>query len=50
MIDDHIRNLEVFRGKPLLFTASHNVHETRFIRVNDWHEVRQFFRKEKERQ
>lgn len=46
MIDDHIYNLELFDGKGLLYTSSHNIHETRFTRVNDWKEVRSFFEKE----
>ena len=46
MIDDHPRNLVAFQGKGLLFTASHNTDENRFTRVNNWLEVRDFFRKE----
>jgi 5'(3')-deoxyribonucleotidase len=46
MIDDHVYNLEQFKGKGLLFTASHNIDENRFIRVNNWQEVRQFFKQE----
>lgn len=48
MIDDHPRNLLKFQGKGLLFTASHNVDEDRFTRVNNWLEVRDFFAKEEE--
>lgn len=44
MIDDHVKNLRSFEGTPLLFTASHNALETDFIRVNNWEEVRAFFR------
>ncbi len=44
MIDDHARNLRTFQGTPLLFTASHNAFETDFIRMNNWEEVRNFFR------
>ena len=47
MIDDHPINLELFTGKGLLFTASHNISETRFTRVDDWQEVRAFFKNEK---
>ena len=47
MIDDHVFNLETFQGKGLLFTASHNVHETRFTRVNNWKEILDFFEKER---
>ncbi|MEM6379932.1 MAG: 5'(3')-deoxyribonucleotidase [Bacteroidota bacterium] len=46
MIDDHTRNLKTFRGKGLLYTASHNVNEQGFTRVNNWTEVVDFFRKE----
>lgn len=46
MIDDHAFNLERFRGRGLLFTASHNIEETRFTRVNNWEEVMSFFRAE----
>jgi 5'(3')-deoxyribonucleotidase len=46
MIDDHVFNLEKFEGKGLLYTASHNIDETRYTRVNDWEEVRLFFEKE----
>ncbi len=48
MIDDHARNLKTFRGKGLLFTASHNINETGYTRVNNWEEVTAFFRKELE--
>ena len=48
MIDDHAFNLETFSGKGLLYTSSHNVDETRFQRVNDWEEIRAFFRAERE--
>jgi 5'(3')-deoxyribonucleotidase len=47
MIDDHARNLEHFKGFPILYTATHNIHETRFLRVNDWQEIRAFFKEEK---
>ena len=46
LIDDHERNLLSFKGKGLLYTASHNIHETRFTRVDNWREVRAFFEKE----
>lgn len=46
MIDDHVRNLESFEGKGLLFTSTHNIHETRFTRVDNWKEVKAFFEKE----
>jgi 5'(3')-deoxyribonucleotidase len=36
MIDDHLKNLDSFRGKPILFTAEHNIHANSHERVNDW--------------
>ena len=44
MIDDHPHNLRGFAGEGLLFTASHNIDETEFIRVDDWQEIRTYFR------
>ena len=49
MIDDHPHNLEVFQGKGILFTAYHNVDEHRFERVDDWEQVLEFFRKERQK-
>lgn len=46
LIDDHIRNLDPFTGKTLLFTAFHNVNYTHHERVNNWKEVQKFFEKE----
>lgn len=43
LIDDHVFNLETFQGKGLLFSASHNLDENRFTRVNDWLEIQTFF-------
>lgn len=48
MIDDHVNNLERFTGTGLLFTASHNIHEERFVRVNNWQEVRAYFKSKKD--
>ena len=39
LIDDSPYQLVRFRGEPLIFTAAHNVHETRFRRVDSWHDV-----------
>lgn len=47
MIDDHPRNLKKFIGKGLLYTASHNIDETAYTRVNNWLEIREFFASEK---
>jgi len=46
MIDDHVYNLRVFSGKGLLYTASHNIDEMEFTRVDNWEEIRTFFRGE----
>ncbi|MFT4972259.1 MAG: 5'-nucleotidase, partial [Saprospiraceae bacterium] len=46
MIDDKGSNLEKFSGKGILFSASHNVEETRFDRVNNWLAVKSYFEKE----
>ena len=46
MIDDKASNLELFAGKKLLFTASHNVDENRFERVNNWQEIKLYFENE----
>jgi 5'(3')-deoxyribonucleotidase len=39
MIDDHVKNLDSFKGRPFLFTAGHNINVDRHTRVNDWKEV-----------
>ena len=44
LIDDHVRNLQTFRGTGLLYTASHNVHNRDYQRVDDWLAIRQYFR------
>lgn len=44
MIDDHVRNMEAFDGHGLLYTSFHNVYEKRFTRVNNWLEIREFFK------
>ena len=46
MVDDNAFNLETFRGKGILFTAYHNVHETRFTRAENWEDLLAFFEKE----
>ena len=39
MIDDHIKNLQHFKGEALMFTAPHNINVTDYKRVNNWEEV-----------
>ncbi|MCC7052855.1 MAG: hypothetical protein IT355_06270 [Gemmatimonadaceae bacterium] len=36
LIDDSPYQLVQFRGEPVIFTAPHNVHESRFRRVQNW--------------
>jgi len=43
MIDDNVRHLVKFRGEGILYTAPHNVRETRFRRVSNWNDVRKMF-------
>lgn len=43
LIDDNAHHFDRFGGQGILFTAPHNLHETRYPRVNDWEEVRQRF-------
>ncbi|HET7579993.1 MAG TPA: 5'-3'-deoxyribonucleotidase [Bacillales bacterium] len=43
LIDDNSRHFKNFRGQGILFTAPHNIHETGFVRVDNWQEVRQYF-------
>jgi 5'(3')-deoxyribonucleotidase len=43
LIDDNLRQLTSFRGEGIIYTAPHNVKETRFRRVNSWQEVRKMF-------
>lgn len=46
LIDDGAHNLEGFTGTKLLFDAHHNKYENRFIRLNDWLDVKEYFRNE----
>ncbi len=43
LIDDNVRFLKRFFGQGILFTSPHNIHETDFVRVNNWKEVRNYF-------
>lgn len=49
LIDDSIRHFEGFIGQGILYTATHNVHEEGYPRVNNWQEVRQYFLKEEQK-
>lgn len=39
LIDDHLKNLDGCKGKPLMFTAFHNIHHDHHQRVSHWKEV-----------
>jgi 5'-nucleotidase len=39
LIDDHCKNLDYCKGKPLMFTAFHNVSLSHHQRVNNWAEI-----------
>jgi 5'(3')-deoxyribonucleotidase len=43
LIDDTPHHFARFSGQGILFTASHNVHETRYPRVDHWSDVRKRF-------
>jgi len=43
LIDDRARHFARFKGRPLLFSAPHNVAESRYPRVNSWKDVREVF-------
>ncbi|MBW1655225.1 5' nucleotidase, NT5C type [Flavobacterium quisquiliarum] len=39
LIDDHCKNLDYCIGKPIMFTAFHNINKTHHLRVNNWKEA-----------
>lgn len=39
LIDDHCKNLDYCMGKPIMFTAFHNINLTHHLRVNNWKEA-----------
>ncbi len=43
LIDDNARHFERLQGEGILFTAPHNVNETRYRRVDDWTAVHKMF-------
>ncbi|MFB5192539.1 5' nucleotidase, NT5C type [Alicyclobacillus fastidiosus] len=45
LIDDNARHFTRFTGQGILFSAPHNMHETGYVRVNNWIEVRNYFMK-----
>jgi len=45
MIDDHVKNLKGFKGKPYMYTAAHNLGVTGYDRINNWKEAAKIFLK-----
>jgi len=43
MIDDHVRNLKGFKGKPYLYTSTHNLNVTGYDRIDNWKEAAAIF-------
>ncbi|MGM7701524.1 5' nucleotidase, NT5C type [Pseudalkalibacillus sp. Hm43] len=41
LIDDNPKHFANFKGEGILFTASHNIHEQKYTRVDSWKEVYQ---------
>jgi 5'(3')-deoxyribonucleotidase len=43
MIDDHVKNLKGFKGKPYLYTSAHNLNVTGYDRIGNWKEAATIF-------
>jgi len=43
LIDDHVRNLDAFKGEGILFSATHNLRDKSYRRVANWKEVAELF-------
>lgn len=43
LIDDHVKNMLSFTGKGILYSAPHNLKETAWPRVANWHEIGEMF-------
>ncbi len=43
LIDDNPRNLDLFTGTGILFDAHHNIQESRFPRMLNWGDIRNYF-------
>jgi 5'(3')-deoxyribonucleotidase len=43
MIDDHVKNLVHFTGKPYMFTSAHNLNNNDYERINNWKEAAAIF-------
>jgi len=50
MIDDYCKNLDVFKGKTLMFHAYHNTQLDHHFRVRGWSDVLDWFSGEKKRE
>jgi len=50
MIDDYCKNLDVFKGKTLMFHAYHNTQLNHHFRVRSWLEVLAWFKAEKQKE
>jgi len=48
MIDDHLKNLDNFKGKTIMFHAFHNVGYNHHVRANNWDEVLGLLEKEEQ--
>jgi 5'-nucleotidase len=46
MIDDHLKNLDNFKGKTIMFHAFHNVSYNHHQRANNWQEVVELLNRE----
>lgn len=43
LIDDNPKQLSIFTGTSIMFSAAHNANEDRFIRMNNWKEIEDYF-------
>jgi 5'(3')-deoxyribonucleotidase len=43
LIDDHDFNLSVFEGRSIMFSAPHNIEETKYERLNNWLDTEKLF-------
>jgi 5'-nucleotidase len=45
MIDDHVKNLEHFKGKAYMYSSAHNLENRDYDRINNWKEAAEIFLK-----
>lgn len=43
MIDDHCKNLDSCKGKPIMFSAAHNANIAHHVRVDSWEDLLNLF-------